>query len=429
MIRKIVATSSVRVLHAASNILMLWLATNYLGSEQWGLSGIILLDVSLILLFADMIGNSLVYYASRRNAKSLFLWSLIWLVGTIIFSGLFFLLLKRIPDFSQFLLPEGYEMAILAMVVLSGLFGIQLNLLLGKEKIKVFNALFLLQFVLLLLAFSVMIFYLDERSAWGFVFAQMFSYAIANLIAIVTLTNQKIFTSVLPGAKLSELLGFGAITQVSSVVHLLNKRLGYYFISKTLGLGSVGVYSSGVQLAEGLRLIGQSIALVQMSAISNHDNNEFAKQLTLQLLKLSFVLTLGGVLILNIIPAEWYGMIFGRDFEGIKTIVFFLSPGVLALAANAVFSHFFSGSGIPTYNLKASITGFIVSLLALVSLIPLFGMNGAAISASLAYIAAIIYQWIVFRRLTNSTLQDLIIQAHDIRTIIASFKHFFRQHQ
>lgn len=429
MIRKIVATSSVRVLHAASNVLMLLLATNYLGSEQWGLSGIILLDVSLILLFADMVGNSLVYYASKRNAKTLFLWSLLWLVSTILFSGLLFLLLKRIPEFSQYLLPDGFETAILAMVFLSGLQGIQLNLLLGKEKIKIFNALFLLQFVLLLLAFSVMIFILDERSAWGFVFAQMFSYAVANLFALVALLNQKLFRSVLPRATLRELLGFGTITQVSSVVHLLNKRLGYYFISKILGLGAVGVYSSGVQLAEGLRLIGQSIALVQMSAISNRDDKEFAKQLTLQLLKLSFVLTLGGVLILNIIPASWYGMIFGRDFQEIKTIVLCLSPGVLALAANAVFSHFFSGSGIPTYNLKASFTGFVISVLALLFLIPYFGMNGAAISASLAYIAAIIYQWFVFRKLTNSSLQDLLISSKDIRTILASLKHFMRQQQ
>jgi len=315
------------------------------------------------------------------------------------------------------------------MVFLSGLQGIQLNLLLGKEKIKIFNALFLLQFVLLLLAFSVMIFILDERSAWGFVFAQMFSYAVANLFALVALFNQKLLTSALPRATLRELLGFGTITQVSSVVHLLNKRLGYYFISKTLGLGAVGVYSSGVQLAEGLRLIGQSIALVQMSAISNRDDKEFAKQLTLQLLKLSFVLTLGGVLILNIIPASWYGMIFGRDFQEIKAIVLCLSPGVLALAANAVFSHFFSGSGIPTYNLKASFTGFVVSVLALLLLIPYFGMNGAAISASLAYIAAIIYQWYVFRKLTNSSLQDLLISSKDIRTILASLKHFMRQQQ
>ncbi|HQQ13247.1 MAG TPA: hypothetical protein PK855_08785 [Bacteroidales bacterium] len=151
--------------------MMLLLATNYLGSEQWGLSGIILLDVSLILLFADMVGNSLVYYASKRNAKTLFLWSLLWLVSTILFSGILFLLLKRIPEFSQYLLPDGFETAILAMVFLSGLQGIQLNLLLGKEKIKIFNALFLLQFVLLLLAFSVMIFILNVRSAWGFVFA------------------------------------------------------------------------------------------------------------------------------------------------------------------------------------------------------------------------------------------------------------------
>jgi O-antigen/teichoic acid export membrane protein len=210
---------------------------------------------------------------------------------------------------------------------------------------------------------------------------------------------------------------------------MLNKRLGYYFISKTLGLSSVGVYSSGAQLAEGLRLIGQSIALVQMSAISNSNDKDFAKQLTLQLLKLSFILTFSGVLILNLIPATWYGMIFGRDFQDIKTIILCLSPGVLALAANAVFSHFFSGSGIPAFNLKASFAGFIVSLLALLLLIPFIGMNGAAISASLAYMTAIIYQWFVFRKLTKSSLHDLIIRVKDIRTITASLKHFLRQNQ
>ncbi|MDV7401699.1 hypothetical protein RZS08_60330, partial [Arthrospira platensis SPKY1] len=95
------------------------------------------------------------------------------------------------------------------------------------------------------------------------------------------------------------------MTQLSSIVHTLNKRLGFYVLKNITGLGALGVYHSGTQLTEGMRLIGQSIALVQISSLSNRDDKAYAKNLSIQLLKFSVLLTALSVIVLLLLPSSF----------------------------------------------------------------------------------------------------------------------------
>jgi O-antigen/teichoic acid export membrane protein len=99
---------------------------------------------------------------------------------------------------------------------------------------------------------------------------------------------------------------------------------------------------------------------------------------------------------------------FSDDFIGVKPVIIALSPGVMALAANNIFSHYFSGMGAPKINLYAKIIGFIFTVILAVLLIPPFGFIGAAITASISYTSTVIYQYIVFARETKTKLREWI---------------------
>ncbi len=338
MLKKILGTSATRIFNAAANFFLLWLATNYLGSAAWGLSGIILLDISLILLVADMAGNAIVYFTPRRKVSSLLVISMAWSVMVVIALGLIFIVLQSFPDFFSIIVPNGYAVHILVLVLIASFNGFIINILLGKGNILVFNSLFVVQMVAMLLAMSYFIFVLNQRDETAFVGALYVSYLITLLLGIILIINVLRIDSDKEKATLEEMLHFGLMTQLSSITHLLNKRLGFYFIRNISGFGAVGVYHSGTQVTEGLRIIGQSIALVQMSAISNSNDKQYAKTLTLQLLKLSVLLTFFGVLMIAFIPSSFFTRFFGKEFGDIKTVFIYLSPGVIALSANAIFN-------------------------------------------------------------------------------------------
>ncbi len=407
IIKNILSTGAVRMLYALSGFVLLWLATNGMGAAAWGVSGLILLNVTLLIMLAEMVSNAVVYYSSRRNPKSLIRLSTGFTIALLAFFSLTFFVLSYFPDFFHLLVPQGYAVHILILVWLGSLHNINLYLLLGRERIRAFNTLFMLQFLSQLAAMAIALHLLDIRNELAYVISLYASYLVPLISAYTTYFVPLLRGNTgLPDANLREMIAFGSLTQTSSFVHMLNRRLSFYVIRFFTGNAALGVFNSGVQLTEGFRLIGHSIALVQFSSISNSSDPEYARRLSIRLMKLSIILTFLALAVLLLVPDGVFEWLFSREFGQIKLVVAGLAPGVLALSANAIFSHYFSGTGRPKYNLFASLTGFFIVVPALLLLIPPFGIFGAALAASLAYIASASYQAIVFTRLNNTTLGE-----------------------
>jgi O-antigen/teichoic acid export membrane protein len=169
-------------------------------------------------------------------------------------------------------------------------------------------------------------------------------------------------------------------------------------------------------VSEGLKIIGQSISLVQFSVISNKvGEDEYNKQLTLTLLKFTVILTFLALVVLIVLPENFYEIIFGEGFGAIKIVILCLAPGILALACSMIFSHYFSGTGRPKYNMIASLIGFIATLIAIYPMVKNFGYIGAGLMTSFAFIAGAIYQFIIFKKLTETRVRDFIISSDDFK--------------
>jgi len=416
MLHKILSTTGTRILIAFSGILILWIATNELGKAAWGTAGIILLDITLILLVIElMAGSGLVYFSSRYSLRSLMKISYSWMLLVIALTALIFGLLSFFPEIYQLIIPQGYGLHILALSLINALHGINMNVLLGKKKITAFNSLFVLQFGLQLLSFNAFVYLMQLKDEKAFVYALYVAYAIPAVTGWLLLIP---FFKVKNGPKAIAtpriILNYGSMTQLSSIAHMINKRLSYYFLKSLSGMGSVGIYNSGVQLSEGLRLIGQSISLVQFSEISNSKDDQASARLSIVLLKFAVGLTALALLVLIAIPQVVFEWVFSKEFGEIKIVIISLAPGVIALAANTIFSHYFSGTGQPRYNLIASLCGLAVTVPALILLIPAYGLIGAGLSASLAYTASVVYQLVVFKRITKTAFKSFLITKEDL---------------
>lgn len=435
MIKNIFGTFGTRLLNALSNFVTLWFATHYLGADAWGIGGIVLLDVSLLLIGVELLaGSGLIYFTPRKSYRTLFKISYIWTALVIASYAMIMYLCTFIPDgFSNHFtrifgenvefIPHGYHCMVLLLVFIYSLHNFNLATLLGKERIAANNILFIIQFLTQLLSMLVYIFVFDIRNADAFVYSLLTGYIvgyICGLTQIWSYLKEDDGESVIDTAK--EMFRFGSIIQLTNMVSMLNKRLSFLIIKGFWGDAQVGVYNAASQVSESPKVIGQSLAMVQFSKISNLDDSEKSAQITVQLLKTATILTSACMLVVCTIPTSVYSWVFTEDFAAMRAVMAALAPGMVFMSAHTIFCHFFSGVNLPKYNLYAALVGFVVTIPALYLLIPSFGMVGAGISVSITNLAIIIYQWIIFRKTNRISSKELLVTKEDLTTLILAIK-------
>ncbi len=425
MIKKIFGTFGTRLLNALVGFVTLWFGTNFLGREAWGIGATVLVDVSLLLIAVELLsGSGLIYYTPRKSFVTLFKISYAWTFIMIAFFAVIFSLLHTLlPTVYDAFVPEGYGLHILLMVFLYSLHNFNMNVLLGKERVGTQNVLFIIQFMTQLISMMTYIFVFDIRNADAFVFSLITGYLIVNIcgfISIFQYFKDNRHEKLIPTAK--EMFNFGSMIQLSTLVTMINRRISYFVIKKTFGLGEVGVYTSGTQVSEATKLIGNSIALVQFSSISNMDDRKKAAELTVTFLKLAVILTALCMIVICLIPKSIYAWIFTEEFAETKDVLVSLSPGMVFMAANMIFSHYFSGVNLPKHNLYGSVVGLLVTIPSIFILIPMYGIVGAGISVSLTYLATICYQWFIFKKETSVKTIQLLPTLNDFKTLIKNLK-------
>jgi len=267
----------------------------------------------------------------------------------------------------------------------------------------------------MLAVFIYQLFALKNTNVDAYIIGLYFGYGTAAVIGFIAVIYRADSFSLAGWKTITRrVLNYGMVILLANLLNIGNNRVSFYIIRYYLGISTLGVYNAGIQLTEGLRVIGQSIAVVQFSTISNSNQPEYARVLTIRLMKLSIILTCMALLLLIVIPENIYSMLLTKDFSGVKPIVIVLSPAVIALAINNVFSHYFSGMGNPKINLHAKITGLVFTFLLIFILIPAFGYIGAAITASVSYTATIIHQYIIFKKQTKTRFAEWIPVRKDL---------------
>ena len=426
MLKKIFGTFGTRVLNAICNFVTLWFGTHYLGAEAWGIGGIVLIDVSLLLIGVEFLaGSGLIYFTPRKSYRTLFKISYIWSALIVAFYALLMYFFSFIPErFGQHIfIPEGYQGMVLLLVFVYSLHNFNLTTMLGKERVGTNNILFIIQFMTQMCSMLIYIFVFDIRNANAFVYSFLTGYIVSYICGLTQIwpyLKDPVEDSLWDTIK--EMFKFGTIIQLSTLVTMLNRRLSFLIIKGFWGNAKVGVYSAASQVSEAPKMIGQSIAMVQFSKISNLTDNDLAAKITVQLLKIATILTAICIFIVCVIPTSVYSWLFTSNFAEMRVVMIALGPGVVFMAANMVFSHYFSGMNMPKHNLYGALVGLAVTIPSLYLLIPPLGMIGAGISASLTNLAIIVYQWVIFKRINKISAKELLVTKEDIRMLVSEVK-------
>lgn len=422
MFRKILSTLFFRGLLAGLSFFMAIVTSQYLGAEGKGSVSLFLLNLSIVQLVANFAGGPyLVYMVPRNNFMQLLLPSYGWSI----------LLSAAVPWVLFFtgLLEQEYILHLSIISLLYSLVNIHSMFLMGKERLNQYNVVALIQSALLAMVFIYYVLIVKERDLLTYIISLYISSGAAFLVSFLLVVG--LFSSIqLGGVRhvFREMLWNGFILQAGNIAQLLNYRLSFYILDKFYPEGRkvVGVYSVAVSVAEALWLISQSISLVMYSHISNSQDKSYSIRLTVALLKLAVVCTFGGTLVLLCFPSSFYEFVFGHEFGAVRMILFPLSLGILVLSAGIILSSYFVGVGNTSLGVRASGIGLVVTLISGFLLIPSFGMNGAALTATLSYSASVIYQFYRFSKEGNIPWKDLLFSQSDISLAVKEIRGLLR---
>ncbi|MBL0126003.1 MAG: polysaccharide biosynthesis C-terminal domain-containing protein [Flavobacteriales bacterium] len=408
MILPVIGTIGTRVLIAVANLLLVAVSARTLGMDGVGTIALIILGITFILLFNNIVGGGGLVYLAARYATSTLRWpSYGW---AIITATVAWVIMRWLP-----MVPTEYVLPTVLLAWLRSITGIHSNLLLGRERYGAHNSLLLVQSILLLAAFTILVQY-DGATVMDYIHAGFVADGVIALIGGLLLTDGgSRITAV--GHPLVELFRLGALSQLANGLQLLNYRFVYLLIDRMQGSALLGLYSVTTQLAESAWLVPKSLGTVLYARVSNTADLERQRDLSLTVLKIATLIALCTVIILLLLPDTVYQLVFGPEVVGIAPLIAWMSPGLVAMSASQALSHYLSGSGRVHHNTIGSGIGLVITLIVGYQVIPSMGLTGAAITTSLAYCSAVLYQIFIFNRITRAHMRHYLPNADDVERL------------
>ena len=380
-----------------------FIVTKYLTTEEVGLTRV-LVDASILLSGLAQLGTStsaMRYYPYFKDEKErdhgFFGWSVIIpFVGFIIFSILFFVFKQPIEnyfsqnselfvDYIYFVIPMSFFMTYLLV------FETNSNLLMRiviPKFIREVGIRLMTLVVYLLYAFDVI--KLD-----GMVISLCLTYGIATLLNIIYLFSLKKVSFKIEPAYISKWLRkdfifYTLFLIATSLAGNLIPVLNTFFVSGKLGLAVAGINTIAVYIASMVEIPYRSLAAISRPHISQgmkDDNmqevNIMTKNVSLHQFMASmfifFLIWINIDLVYSLIPN-------GNVYDEAKFVVLILSVVKIINTSLNVGATVLSYSKYYYYSLLFTIILTVTAIYMNIKLIPIWGMEGAALASLVSYI-------------------------------------------
>jgi O-antigen/teichoic acid export membrane protein len=213
-------------------------------------------------------------------------------------------------------------------------------------------------------------------------------------------------------------LHFGARAHPGRVMLLGNYRLDQWLLGAIAGPRELGVYSVAVAWAEALWYLPTALAAVQRPDLVRAAKDE-AVRIAARIFRAAMLVTAACALVMFVAAPVLCATIFGEEFRdsiGMLRVLIFAAFGVAAvkLLGSALVTQ-----GRPGLQSIAIGSGFVLSVVLDVVLIPPFGGQGAAFAAAIAHTTAGLVVCTIFLRTLGGRPGDLIPRVGDVRWFAA----------
>lgn len=403
MLKNIISTLFTKGFVALVNLAILLVSSKQLGSDVRGQVSLLILNIAIIQVINEIYtGYALVYFIPKYSLKKIYSLGLIWTVICTILCALTMVLLFVWFDIG--IREHWIHLGVLSFIII--LHSFHMVILLAKEKIKEYNFLNFLQPSLLLSSLLISFFYFKFKTADSYIIALYVSFTVAIIISSIQVfgvfKNQH---SDLPLFEPKHIIKNGFYNQLANLSHMLSNRYNFYLLGNTI---LVGIYSSSSSLIESLWIISGSVSPIILTHIANAKDSTNNARLTFLLAKICFLLSLFFVVVLYFIPRDFFVFLLGEDFIHVKTVMLYLSPGILFISFATIISHYFAGLGKQKILVIANGFGLLVTICTSHYFVSRYQLLGACYSTIISYFVAAAILVVVFMKENKFGFLDLL---------------------
>jgi len=377
-----------------------------LGPEGKGVYSITLLLPSLIVTLSHLgISFATVYYVAQRRFPSReVLGSNTWLAGWLGAVGagvgviiVLFFQEKVVPG-----VPQGYLFFALTLIPVELLFSYIRHFLLGAQRIKEFNVVYLIQKALSLALVALAVWFM-QGGVLGALVASLISWVLAvGLIFVVAIRITGGVSFHVNLSYVKKALTFGVQAHLGNIFWFLTHRVDLLLVNGYLGPLAVGFYSVGVALAEHLWMISQAASTILLPKVTAETDEDRRRSFTPVVARTVLLVTALGAAILAV-PSRWIiGVLYSASFLPAVEPFQILLLGIVALSAGRVLANDIAGRGRPVLNTYVVAVAFIINIVLNVLLIPRYEIAGAAWASSISYTFILTARLFLYCRLSGN---------------------------
>ena len=399
-----------------------------LGPDGRGLLAVVSLLPGLVVAFGNLgIDASAVYLVAQKK------WPLKILSGNILSLTLLLSLIcvacgfGTVALFSHALFPgvsARYLFLSLALVPLGLLLSNVSSIFNGLARYRELNIFAVLQTVAFPVLFGALTWF-GRLGLGGAILALILSVALANVAAISRLWRiLGTPTLALSLGCLNDILRYGVVSHIGSVVQFLNYRVDVLLLNGFLNPKAVGFYTLAVSLAEILWSLSYAAGTVLFPLIASPIDSAQRNAATRTVARFVFLATSLGALLLFFLGRIAIVTLYSNRFLPAIHPLQAILPGVVALSAARVLANDLAGRGKVKVNSAIAFVTMMANVSLNFVLIPRFGIVGAAWSSTITYCLTMIATVALYCKYSGEAWSRLFLpEREDLATYAVAFAH------
>jgi len=395
-----------------------------LGPSYRGILSLITLIPTLLTALGNLgFGQAIVYYVAKKgyDVRNVMGTTLVFMAGcsiSLVLLGwgiLHFPSLFREIEFWS----EDFHMVILAAIPMLLLFRMGQQLLIAKGRIFAFNSIGIADsFIPLVLLGIFLVFGMGPFAAA--VLSWIIGLLIVSVLPYLLLSRDGFYPPRFDRDFLKKGAGFGFSSHLANVFQMALFRIDFIFVSAMLGPAELGYYAVATAIAETLFILPESIGVPFVPILFGSARKE-SDQMVPMVVKVTLVLLILVCLCMAAVGRPLIGMVFGADFLPAFPSLVWLLPGVACVSIFPIFRADLFSRKMPGRVSAFAGAAMILNLILNPILIPAMGIEGAALSSSIAYALLTGLAYLAYARQSgNSFGRTFFFSRSDLRQMIAA---------
>ena len=283
-------------------------------------------------------------------------------------------------------------------IILSAIYGYFINLLRFIRKPLLYASTVILQITATVITILWLV--IDyQMGIKGIFYGQIVGFSLAIALLIILARREKLISLRWNKEMFRQLLKFGlpllpAVLMGGSVTFISR-----FFMLDTLTLSEIGLYSMAMKIASVMMLLDEAIRMTWAPFLYENIKKDNYKSLLKRIFVLSSLTIFSIVLIVWMLLAKFIHVFVDESYMGTLFISMIL---VLDFGLKSIVQLLLVAPVIlkkTVYNSIITLIGLTAYVIALIVMIPMFGLNGAALSSLVSTLVILVFSWIITERL------------------------------